>query len=187
MPVPEHLLLHSCCAPCLIAPYQQLEAEGIRLSVLWYNPNIHPVTEYRQRMQTLREFATREGFPLLVKDHYGLREFVRSVADDIDSRCEYCYRSRLEVAAQTAAENGCDAFSTTLLYSKYQKHELIREIAEEMAERYKVRFFYRDWRSLWDEGIKLSKAEEMYRQKYCGCVFSEEDRYLKRKSANPGA
>ncbi len=187
MSAPEHLLLHSCCAPCLIAPYQQLKADGIKLSVLWYNPNIHPVTEYRQRMQTLKEFAAREGFPLVIKDDYGLRDFVRAVAKDIDSRCEHCYRIRLEEAAKTAAELGCNAFSTTLLYSKYQNHELIQEIAQEMAERYKVSFFYRDWRTLWDEGTRLSKAAQMYRQKYCGCVFSEEDRYLKRKNANPGA
>lgn len=178
MSVPEHLLLHTCCAPCLIAPYRQLKAEGIRLSALWYNPNIHPVTEYRNRLGTLREFAEREGFPLIVKDDYGLREFVRKVAADIDNRCEWCYRSRLEVAARTARELGCDAWSTTLLYSKYQKHELIREIAEQTARETGTVFYYRDWRPLWSEGVRLSKEEVMYRQKYCGCVFSEEDRYL---------
>ncbi len=180
----EHLLLHSCCAPCLIAPYRQLKAGGTKITALWYNPNIHPVTEYRQRLQTLREFAEREGFPLLVKDDYGLREFVKAVAGDIEARCEHCYRVRLEMAAKTAADMGCDAFSSTLFYSRYQDHELLKEIAAELAEKYRIRFFYRDWRELWDEGTLLSKAAGMYRQKYCGCVFSEEDRYLKRTQAS---
>jgi predicted adenine nucleotide alpha hydrolase (AANH) superfamily ATPase len=181
MSVPEHLLLHTCCAPCLIAPYQQLKAEGIRLGALWYNPNIHPVTEYRQRLQTLKDFSASEGFPLIVKDDYGLRDFIRAVVGDIDNRCAHCYRSRLEVAARTAVELGCDAFSTTMLYSKYQKHDLIREIAAETAVKYGVSFFYRDWRPLWDEGRRLSQEAQMYRQKYCGCIFSEEERYLKGK------
>jgi predicted adenine nucleotide alpha hydrolase (AANH) superfamily ATPase len=68
-----------------------------------------------------------------------------------------------------------------LLYSRYQKHERIVEIANAMAEKYQVPFFYRDWRPLWEEGIRLSKESGMYRQKYCGCIFSEEERYLRRK------
>lgn len=183
MSATEKLLLHSCCAPCLIAPYQELKAEAVNVSVLWYNPNIHPVTEYRQRLQTLKDFAEREGFPLIVKDDYGLRDFVKAVVDRLDSRCGHCYRLRLETAAKTASENGFDAFSSTLFYSKYQNHELLKEIAEEMAAKYQVSFFYRDWRELWDEGTRLSREAGMYRQKYCGCVFSEEERYLKRKQA----
>lgn len=181
MSVPEHLLLHTCCAPCLIAPYQQLKAEGIRFSAFWYNPNIHPFTEYRSRLESLKELSSREGFTLILKEEYGLRDFVKAVSGDIDSRCEYCYRSRLEETARQAIKQGCDAFSTTLLYSKYQKHELIREIAESISIKQGIPFFYRDWRPLWDEGVRLAKAEELYRQKYCGCIFSEEERYLKVK------
>lgn len=151
----------------------------MQVSVLWHNPNIHPVAEYRLRLQALKDFAEREGFPLIVKDVYGLRDFVRAVAGDLDSRCEHCYRVRLETAAKTAAEEGFEAFSTTLLYSRYQKHELIREIARQMADKYGTSFYYRDWRELWDEGKRLSLEAGMYRQKYCGCVFSEEERYLK--------
>ncbi|MDD4223024.1 MAG: epoxyqueuosine reductase QueH [Candidatus Cloacimonetes bacterium] len=187
MSVPEHLLVHTCCAPCLIAPCQQLKAEGLKFSALWYNPNIHPVTEYRQRLQALRDYAAHEGFGLIVKDDYGLREFVQAVAADIDSRCEHCYRLRLEMAAKTAAEEGFSAFSSTLFYSKYQDHGLMQELAREMAAKYGVSFFYQDWRTLWDEGNRLSREAGMYRQKYCGCVFSEEERYLKRKKAKPEA
>ncbi len=181
MSAPDRLLLHSCCAPCLIAPYQQLKADGVSVSVLWYNPNIHPVTEYRLRLQALKDFAATEGFPLILKDVYGLRDFVRAVAGDTDSRCEHCYRVRLEMAAKTAAEQGFEAFSSTLFFSKYQNHELMLQIARELAEKYGTRFFYRDWRELWEEGKRLSLEAGMYRQKYCGCVFSEEERYLKLK------
>lgn len=182
MSVPEKLLLHTCCAPCLVAPIRQLKLKGIAVTAYWFNPNIHPVTEYRSRLESLKAFAEREQFPLVVEDRYGLREFVRAVANDPEGRCRHCYESRLDRAAQTAVELGCDAFSTTLLYSKYQKHDLIREVAEEMSQKYRIPFFYRDWRELWAEGIRLSKEEEMYRQKYCGCIFSEEERYLKVKA-----
>ena len=178
MSAPEHLLLHSCCAPCLIAPARQLREEGIVFTAWWFNPNIHPVTEYRQRLLSLQGFAAQEGFALVIQDEYGLRNFVRAVVNDLDQRCRHCYSVRLDAAARAAAELGCDAFSTTLLYSKYQKHELIRDLAETAAAKHGVDFFYRDWRTLWEEGRHLAKEAELYRQKYCGCVFSEEDRYL---------
>ena len=179
---PEHLLLHTCCAPCLIAPYHQLKEQGLSFTSFWYNPNVHPVTEYRMRLQTLKTFAEKEDIPLILHDDYGLRNFVKAVVDDIDDRCRHCFRTRLEMTAQTALELGYDAFSTTLLYSIYQKHDLIKEIGEEITEEKHIPFFYRDWRTLWSEGVRLSKEAELYRQKYCGCIFSEEDRYLKRKN-----
>lgn len=104
--------------------------------------------------------------------------------DDISQRCEYCYLSRLEATAKLASQGGYDAFTTTLLYSRYQKHERIIEIAEEMSKKYNVAFFYEDWRSLWQEGIRLSKEESMYRQQYCGCIFSEEERYREQIHRN---
>ncbi|HOC94686.1 MAG TPA: epoxyqueuosine reductase QueH [Candidatus Cloacimonadota bacterium] len=181
MSVPERLLLHTCCGPCLIAPYYQLKEEGVEVTAFWYNPNIHPYTEYKLRLEALRDFAAQEPIKLFQRDEYGLREFVANVAKQIDDRCEYCYATRLEATAKLASEQGFDAFSTTLLYSRYQKHERIVEIADAMAEKYQVPFFYRDWRPLWEEGIRLSKESGMYRQKYCGCIFSEEERYLRRK------
>lgn len=183
MSVPENLLLHVCCAPCMVAPYYRLRDEGIAVSAYWYNPNIHPVTEYRARRDSLRDFRAREGFTLIEQDQYGLRDFVKAVAADIDARCAYCYHIRLEATARMAAVKGFSAFSSTLLYSKYQRHEIIIETAEKYAALYNVPFYYRDWRELWQAGIDLSRAQSMYRQKYCGCVFSEEDRYLKKKEA----
>ncbi len=114
------------------------------------------------------------------EDRYGLHEFLENTLDDIEDRCEYCYLSRIEAVAKAAAEGDFDAFSSTLLYSKYQNHQRIIEIAHQMSAKYHVDFFYKDWRKLWKEGISLSKKAGMYRQQYCGCIFSEEDRYRER-------
>lgn len=172
-----NILVHTCCAPCLIAPYTRLIEAGHTVSALWYNPNIHPLLEYQKRRDTLREFAAQQGFELIEHDEYGLHSFLQNTLERFDERCEYCYQSRLEKVAEVAAERGFDAFSSTLLYSRYQKHDRIIAIAHQMSLEHKVGFFYEDWRSLWQEGIKLSKAAGMYRQQYCGCIFSEEDRY----------
>ncbi|PKN75858.1 MAG: hypothetical protein CVU49_00370 [Candidatus Cloacimonetes bacterium HGW-Cloacimonetes-2] len=172
------ILLHTCCAPCLISPYYKLREDGYEITAFWYNLNIHPYTEYRKRLDALREFSQKEAIPLIEIDQYGIDEFVTGIDGSIEDRCEFCYRHRLEAVARTAKERGFDAFSTTLLYSRYQKHEMIKAIASEMAMRYEVDFYYEDFRPLWNKGIELSKAAGMYRQQYCGCIFSERDRYL---------
>ncbi|HPM04251.1 MAG TPA: epoxyqueuosine reductase QueH [Candidatus Cloacimonas sp.] len=171
------LLVHTCCAPCFIAPYRQLREAGIQPSAFWFNPNIHPLLEYQKRRNALRDFSAQEGFELIESDNYGLKDFVQNTLKDLSRRCEYCYETRLDAVAREAAERGFMAFSTTLLYSKYQKHELIVDIALQKSARYGVEFFYRDWRELWKQGIIQSKEKGMYRQQYCGCIFSEEDRY----------
>jgi len=171
------LLVHTCCAPCFIAPYRQLGDSGIKPDAFWFNPNIHPLLEYQKRRNALRDFAKQEGIELIEAGGYGLCDFLQNTIKDIPNRCSYCYTTRLEAVAREARAGNYQAFSTTLLYSKYQKHELIIDIALQMSARYGVEFFYQDWRSLWQQGIKLSKEAGMYRQQYCGCIFSEEDRY----------
>lgn len=178
------LLIHTCCAPCLIAPLTKLKERGYQPAAFWYNPNIHPLYEYQKRRNTLREYAAKEGFELIEQDDYGLLDFLQNTLDKIDDRCEYCYRTRLEATAKTASEKGFTAFSTTLLYSRYQNHERIIAICEELANQYNIQFFYEDWRKLWQEGIRLSKEAGMYRQQYCGCIFSEEERYREQIRRN---
>lgn len=174
-------LLHVCCAPCSVACIESLRAEGIEPTGFWYNPNIHPVTEYRARRDTLIEYAKSINMELALIDDYGLREFVKNVADNIEGRCEYCYRVRLEKAAEYARDNGFDSFTTTLLISPYQNHEMIIKTAEEAAKKYGVKFLYRDFRPYFREGQTKAREMGFYMQKYCGCVFSEEDRYIKKK------
>ncbi len=174
-------LLHICCAPCSIACIRSLREEGIQVTGYWYNPNIHPYTEYRSRHNTLVDYAKSIGLPLLDEGSYGLRDFLRGVDGDFDGRCRFCYECRLEAAAARAAAGGFDSFSTTLLISPYQNHELLRSTGEAAAARHGVSFLYRDFRPRFREGQDEARALGLYMQKYCGCIFSEEDRYRKKK------
>ncbi len=97
-----------------------------------------------------------------------------------EERCFFCYYNRLKKTAQKAKEKGFDYFTTTLLYSIYQNHELLKSLGEEFAQKYEVRFLYQDFRKYWKQGIEMSKEREMYRQAYCGCLYSEKERYEKR-------
>ncbi len=182
-------LMHICCAPCANRPIAALRAEGVEVGGFWFNPNIHPVTEYRARKNCLEEYAKEIQLPLAVVNDYGLREFVKNVVDNIDGRCSYCYRVRMEETAKYAAEHGYDAFTTSLLISPYQNHEAIRAVAENMAQQYGVQFYYQDFRPMFKDGQDFAREHGFYMQKYCGCVFSEEDRYLgwKRKRAEKRA
>jgi len=177
----SQILLHICCAPCANQCIESLRNEGIEVTGFWYNPNIHPFTEYRSRRNTLREYAKLINMKLIENDQYGLRMFVQAVADRIDNRCNYCYQVRLEETARVAAEQGMDGFTTSLLISPYQNHEGIIAAGEAAAEKYGVRFEYRDFRPLFRAGQERARELEMYMQKYCGCIFSEEDRYCQKK------
>ena len=129
----EKTLMHTCCAPCSVSCIQQLRSEGIEPVAYWYNPNIHPYQEYKARRDTLMAYAPTIGMELIVQENYGLREFCRAVCGDINHRCSVCYALRLAQAAQYAARHGYDSFTTTLLVSPYQNHELLAETAERMG------------------------------------------------------
>jgi epoxyqueuosine reductase len=171
------LLIHICCAPCLAAPYFKLK-EKFEIRGFWYNPNIHPYTEYKKRMKTLENFASEQELEIVYKDEYNLEEFLRKAAYRENNRCEQCYYDRLKYTAIVARKGNFDYFTTTLLYSKYQNHDKIREIGESLAQKYGVKFYYEDMRKYWSDGIRISKEKEMYRQQYCGCIYSEKERYL---------
>jgi len=175
------ILFHTCCAPCLVAPYNELINEGMDITVFWYNPNIHPYLEYKARFGSFLEFVARESIKSIVNDDYDLEGFLSVAQNEPIKRCNGCYRIRLEQTVKTAAEGGFGLFSTTLLYSRYQNQEEIVSIGKELALQYGIEFYDRDFRSLWNEGIKLSKEQGMYRQKYCGCIYSERDRYMGNK------
>ncbi len=180
----KKLLVHICCAPCLIAPFRHLKAEGeFDIRGFWYNPNIQPRQENVRRLETLQAFAAKYDLKLIIKDEYHLEEFLRQTAFREKERCLICYYMRLRYAAIVAAKGGFEYFTTTLLYSKYQKHDLIREIGETCGKEQGIKFLYRDFREYWKEGIELSKQEGMYRQQYCGCIYSEKDRYLVAEKA----
>ncbi len=173
------ILLHSCCGPCLIYPQGVLRDEGMELTAYFHNPNIHPFREFRQRLETCAAFAHQVGLATIIDGEYGLTAFLRQAVFRESERCAGCYEMRLEKTAALARKEGFDAFSTTLLYSRYQNHERIRASALRLAEVYGVAFLYRDFRQGWQQGIERSKELGMYRQAYCGCIYSERERYDK--------
>ena len=178
-------LLHICCAPCANQCIEVLQGDGLEVTGLWYNPNIHPFTEYRARRNTVREYLESIDVKLIEQNDYALRPFVRAVAEDIANRCGKCYEMRLFEAARQAKEGGFDSFTSSLFISPYQNHELMRETAERAALEYGVEFLYRDFRPYFRAGQDKARELGMYMQKYCGCVFSEEERYLKRNKIIP--
>lgn len=180
------LLLHTCCAPCSVYCIDSLRKEGIEPTIYWFNPNIHPYMEYKARRDCLKEYTKRINVDAIFEERYGLRDFCKNVVDDLDNRCKnYCYLVRLEQTAKYAKENGFDSFSTTLLVSPYQNHEALVEVANNMATKYGVEFVYRDFRIGFREGQAKARELGLYMQKYCGCVFSEEQSMLVHTNNKP--
>ena len=172
------LLMHTCCAPCSIYCIDSLKKEGIEPTLYWFNPNIHPYMEYKARRDTLIKYAEMINLKLIIDENYGLKEFCQNVISDLKNRCaNYCYRVRIEQTAKFAKENGYDAFTSTLFVSPYQQHEKLKEICEEISKKYDIEFVYRDFRVGFREGQNKARELDLYMQKYCGCIFSEEDRY----------
>ena len=175
------LLMHTCCAPCSVYCIESLRNEEIEPTLYWFNPNIHPYMEYKSRRDTLIEYSKMINVNLILNENYGLKEFCKNVIDDLENRCNnYCYRVRLEETVKYAKENGYDAFTSTLFVSPYQQHEKLKEICEELAKKYAIKFVYRDFRIGFREGQNKARELGLYMQKYCGCVFSEEERYAKQ-------
>lgn len=176
------VLLHICCANCAIYPVKSLRESGHQVTGYFFNHNIHPYQEYRRRLDTVQDYAEANQLPVIYRDSYLLEDFLAEVAQDPASRCTYCYQARLREAAVHAAENGYEGFSSSLLYSRYQNHALIRELGQELARHYGIQFLYVDFRKGWQEGIRASKSMGLYRQQYCGCIYSEKDRYHPRSN-----
>ncbi len=173
-----NILLHICCAPCSIYPVKTLRVEETIVTGYFYNNNIHPYTEYKKRRDTLADYAKHIGLEVIWRDDYDIESFLQKIVFREKNRCVICYYERLNATANYAKENGFDSFSTTLLYSIYQKHDEIRSIGESLEKSVGVPFYYHDFRTGWEEGVNESKMLELYRQKYCGCIYSEKERYL---------
>ena len=174
------VLLHICCGPCAVYPLEVLKKEGVAVRGFFYNPNIHPYLEFRKRLEAVEQLASKVDLPVEYHREYGLKDYLRKVVFNEDSRCGLCYDIRLLEVVEQAKKTRADAFSTTLLYSCYQNHELIRHKAEQLAEQHKIPFYYQDFREGWQQGIDMSKKMGLYRQSYCGCIYSEQERYDKR-------
>ena len=170
------LLMHTCCAPCSVYCIDELRKENIEPTLYWYNPNIHPYKEYEARRDCLKEYSAEINIKAIFEDEYGLDEFCKNVVNDLQGRCaNYCYPTRLKKTFEYAKQNNYDTVTTTLLYSIYQKHDYIKLLCENYSKEYGVDFLYRDFRVGFWKGHEKAKNElNLYMQKYCGCVFSEE-------------
>lgn len=172
----RRLLLHACCAPCTTVTAPYLRDQGAEPTVFFYNPNIHPWREWRHRLETLEGWAPGEGLPLMVDDSYPLEENLRMLLGS-QPRCAACLLDRLTATAVRAARDGFDSFSTTLMLSPYTDHDLLREAGGRASESTGIPFEYSDLRHFYPRSVQLSRLAGLYRQPYCGCVFSEMERF----------
>ena len=181
------LLMHTCCAPCSVYCIDSLRNENIEPVLYWFNPNIHQYIEYKTRRDTLIEYSKMIDINLIINENYGLQEFCKNVIGDLKNRCiNYCYRARIEETIKYAKEHGYDAFTSTLFVSPYQKHEELKTLCEELASKNNIEFLYRDFRPGFRKGQAKARELGLYMQKYCGCIFSEEDRYSKNIAKDKG-
>ena len=179
-----NLLLHICCAPCAVYPVDVLREEGLSVIGYFYRHNIHPYTECLRRQAAVESFSAHAGLRVIYPKDYDMEGFIRSVAFREPDRCTYCYHDRLRSTALTAKSGKFDGFTTTLLYSKFQNHELIRSLGESIGKSVGIAFHYHDFRPGWKTGIEASKRLNLYRQQYCGCIYSEKDRYFRKAKRN---
>ncbi len=173
------ILCHICCAQCFLGMAEMLDEKDKRLEGFFFNPNIHPLVEFRKRLKSVKVLRDRLKFRLHAVENYGLKSFIAMTAfrDEPQTRCPLCYRQRLFETARFAAENGFDAFTTTLLVSRHQRHEAIAEAGREAAEFAGVDFYYRDFRPNAAKAHDEAARTKLHLQSYCGCIFSERERY----------
>lgn len=180
------LLMHTCCAPCSVYCIDELRKNGIEPTLYWYNPNIHPYTEYVKRKDCLKEYSKKINVKAIFEDEYGLDVFCKNVVENINARCvNYCYPVRLRKTFEYAKANGYDTVTTTLLYSIYQKHDFIKKLMEDLSKEFEINFLYIDFRKGFWQGHQKAIEQGLYMQKYCGCIFSEEMRYNNRNATKP--
>lgn len=146
----------------------------------FFNPNIHPYAEYARRQEALARLAAAADWPVIFADDYRPEDYFRQVAFREGERCRFCYLLRLRQAARVARKGKFDAFTTTLLVSPYQKHDLLREIGRAAGEEFGVPFYDVDFRPGFREGRRRARELGLYRQQYCGCIFSERERFAPR-------
>jgi predicted adenine nucleotide alpha hydrolase (AANH) superfamily ATPase len=174
------ILLHTCCAPCLIYPLEQLRAKGYGVAGFFYNPNVQPYSEYMNRKQAVKDYSKTNNIEIIFPP-YMPSEFSRVVnlREANPERCSICWTLRLKATAKSAKDRGFDTFSTTLLVSPYQDQELLEKIGNDIAREEGVQFYYQDFRPGFKKAHELAKAQGLYCQKYCGCIYSEMERCKK--------
>ena len=179
---PQKLLLHSCCAPCSSHVITTL-TNYFDITILYYNPNIYPYEEYQKRkeeqIRLIKEISKVNKIDIIDCDYDNnlYEEKIRGYEQcpERGARCNICFNLRLEKTAKIAKEKKCDYFCTTLTVSPYKNTDLINQIGEELSQKYHINWLYSDFKK--DNGyknsIELSKKYNLYRQNYCGCIYSQ--------------
>jgi predicted adenine nucleotide alpha hydrolase (AANH) superfamily ATPase len=175
------VLLHICCAPCATVPVEGLRKEGFDAEGYFFNPNIHPYREYVKRLEAVKKLASATSLRVIYDDKYDFTGFFRDIAFREDRRCRICYYRRFVQTASAAKHGGYDFFTSTLLISPHQDHDLIKCVGEDVAVETGVKLLYRDYRDDFRRSYELSQEYGLYRQQYCGCIHSEYERYAARK------
>jgi len=184
--VKNKVLLHICCAPCACYPIKVLKEKGFDVYGFFYNPNIHPCTEFTKRLNAVKELERIEGIKIIYMDRYEPEDWLRLVTfrEEKPIRCRICYSIRFDMTASVAKRGKFNFFTSTLLYSKYQDHNLMVDSALSAERKYGIKFLNIDFREGWKEGIEISKEYNLYRQQYCGCIYSEKERYCPKGDVN---
>lgn len=174
------LLLHTCCAPCLIYPAQKLKKDKLDVTAFFYNPNIYFLDEYQKRRMGVVKASSKHKTKVIFSE-YIPSEFTNAIQENIQSpgRCQLCWSLRLRKTAQYAKLNGFYGFSTTLLVSPYQDQEAIKKIGNEISGQEGVYFHYEDFRPGFKKAHEEAKKLGIYCQKYCGCSYSVLERCKK--------
>jgi len=170
------ILVHICCAPCALFCFPRLKEEFSEVMGLWYNPNIHPYTEYKKRLASVKKWAEKTNTKVIYEDKYELRDFLREVVYRESHRCRICYYIRFRKTAIFARRGKFDFFGSTLLYSPHQNQDLIKDVAEATGKEQSVKPYLKTFSEGWRKSRELSKKMGLYHQNYCGCIYSEEER-----------
>jgi predicted adenine nucleotide alpha hydrolase (AANH) superfamily ATPase len=149
----------------------------VDVSGFWFNPNIHPYTEFTSRRDSVKKLSRLWNLAVVYDNDYSLDDFLGAITGRGRERCSVCYEIRLDRTAETAKKMQFDGFTTSLLASPYQNFDRIMEKGREAALRHKVPFLAEDYRAGWKTSQDLSRELSLYRQKYCGCIYSEMERY----------
>ncbi|MDO4963567.1 MAG: epoxyqueuosine reductase QueH [bacterium] len=179
------LLLHACCGPCSSYVLEYL-SNYFEITILYYNPNIYPEVEYLRRLNELKMFLKKfktKNKVTLIECNYNTKEYDNAVnglesLGERSKRCYNCYNFRMDASAKYASENNFDYFTTTLSISPYKNSSWINEIGEKLESKYNVKFLYSDFKKKngYKRSLELSREYNLYRQDYCGCIYSKKER-----------
>lgn len=176
--VSEKVIVHCCCAHCAAYTLDYWRGQSFEVTALWYNPNIHPLSEHKSRLEAMDNLCRILAIPLIIIPGYNINNYFRRVVGHEEERCRYCFSLRLEKTAEVARTKGFDSFTTTLLISPHQKHDLLKDIGDEVAQKTGPQFLYVDLRKRYSDSRHITKPMGLYRQQYCGCLYSRRERYI---------